>query len=45
MHVWHCDITYDITASLNDVMLTNKMTCFERAMSEVHLPKDFLKWL
>ena len=28
MHMRHCDITYDVTASLNDVTLKNKMTRF-----------------
>ena len=39
MHVWHCDITYDITASFNYVTLVNKMTRFRCTMSEACLPK------
>ena len=39
MHMWHCDVMYDVTVSFNDVMLTNNMTCFGCTASEVHLPK------
>ena len=34
MHMWHCDITYDVTASSNDVTSTNKMTCFRCGASK-----------
>ena len=34
-----CDITYDITASFNDVTLANKMMSFRHATSGAHLPK------
>ena len=34
MHVWCCDITYDVTASLNDVTLTNKVMHFRSGASE-----------
>ena len=42
MHMWHCDVTYDVTASLNDVTLTNKM-CFRCSASEVCLSKKWPK--
>ena len=28
MHMWHCDVTYDVTALINDVMSENKMMHF-----------------
>ena len=43
MHMWHCDITYDITAPFNDITLENKMTRFGRGASEVRPPKNCLK--
>ena len=39
MHVWCCDITYDVTVLFNDVTSENKMTHFGCTASEVHLPK------
>ena len=35
MHMWHCDITYDVTVPINDVMSENKMTCFGHGASKV----------
>ena len=43
MDVWHCDITYDVTAPFNNVMSANKMMCFGRTMSEACLPKMWAK--
>ena len=38
-----CDITYDVTALLKDVTLTNEMTHFRRGVSEVCLLENTLK--
>ena len=39
MHVWCCDVTYDVTALLNDVTSANKMMRLGHAASKAHLPK------
>ena len=36
MHIQHRDITYDVTALIDDVTSENKMTRFGRGMSEAH---------
>ena len=43
MEVPHCDITYDVTAPFNDVMLANKMMWFGCSTSEVHPPKMWVE--
>ena len=40
MHMQCCDITYDVTVSLNDVTLTNKMMCFRCGVSQACLFKN-----
>ena len=39
MHVWCCDVTYDITVLFKDITLANRMMCFGCAASEVRPPK------
>ena len=40
MHMWCCDIMYDVTALFNNVMLANKMTCCVRSMPTQNCPKQ-----
>ena len=39
MHVQCCDVTYDVTALINDVRSKNKMMCFGCGVSKVHPQK------
>ena len=45
MHMWHCDVTHDVTALINDVTSENKMMHFGHDTSEVHYHEIALKWL
>ena len=39
MHMWCRDVTYDVTALINDAMSKNKMTHFGHGASEAHPQK------
>ena len=45
MHVWHCDITYDVTVLIDDITPENKMMGFGCGTSEMRYHEIAQKWL